>query len=65
MEYLPAFARTKSPSFVGKYTILHGAYGYCTLVTCKFHMAPKWPTDPVGAGFEGGPDALLQLAVTW
>ena len=26
MEYLPTFTRTKSPSFVGKYTI-HGAYG--------------------------------------
>ena len=26
LEYLPTFARTKSPSFVGKYTI-HGAYG--------------------------------------
>jgi len=27
LEYLPTFARTKSPSFVGKYT-MHGAYGY-------------------------------------
>ena len=26
LEYLPTFARTKSPSFVGKYTI-HGGYG--------------------------------------
>ena len=26
LEYVPTFARTKSPSFVGKYTI-HGAYG--------------------------------------
>ena len=26
LEYLPTFARTKSPSYVGKYTI-HGAYG--------------------------------------
>ena len=26
LEYLPTFTRTKSPSFVGKYTI-HGAYG--------------------------------------
>ena len=27
LEYLPTFARTKSPSFVGKYT-MHRAYGY-------------------------------------
>jgi len=26
LEYLPTFARTKSLSFVGEYTI-HGAYG--------------------------------------
>ena len=29
LEYLPTFARTKSPSHVGKYTI-HGAYGIFT-----------------------------------
>ena len=32
LVYLPTFARTKSPSHVGKYT-QHGAYGYgCSMM---------------------------------
>ena len=41
MEYLPTFARTKSPSYVGKYT-RHGVYGYGHITSymdynCFFH----------------------------
>jgi hypothetical protein len=31
LEYLPAFARTQLPSYVGKYTI-HGAYGIIVII---------------------------------
>ena len=31
LEYLPAFARTKVPRYVGKYTI-HGAYGIIVII---------------------------------
>ena len=43
MEYLPTFTRTKSPSFVGKYTF-YEAYGYIYIYinkcpwNCWFHL---------------------------
>ena len=40
LEYLPRFARTKSPSYAGKYTI-HGAYGTCILKTTRLLVGRK------------------------
>jgi hypothetical protein len=39
LEYLPTFARTKSPSHVGKFTI-HGAYGLGSKNTSGFLKIP-------------------------
>ena len=40
LVYLPRFAGTKSPSYVGKYTV-HGAYGTCILKTTRLLVRRK------------------------